>query len=431
MNWRDQILDPDSLDLDAFVRATYSFAVPAGADLRHAAVQMLRILTQRSQRLERRYRSTDPEVAGAVIHVGPISDWTDVTLALPLAHAAPNEGLAHLFQLLTSAAEYSYADGVWLQRVDLPRPFLSAVPGPQLGIDGIRSIVGVQRRPLLALETGPRTQPLEQSVLDLYRQALVAGADLLVDDMLLGDPPSPTLSLQHRLPRLVELCQRAADETGRPKAYVTCLAGTPSQILRKAEWAAANGAKGFVVNGFTQGLGTLEDLSSHSFGVCLVATNMGSGMVSRPSAGGTHRVGVDEQVISKLSRLAGADAVHTGTTGAECFDINWSDAVRALAQPLHVPGRRIPGAFRVAEGDLQMINIWPNMRELGADTIFEIHSGILGHGDIRARTRRFVELVTGLTDVADNDSALAVYRSLAARDQVLRSELDAVDLKRW
>ncbi|MFQ6212483.1 RuBisCO large subunit C-terminal-like domain-containing protein, partial [Bacillus mobilis] len=250
-------------------------------------------------------------------------------------------------------------------------------------------------------------------------------------DMLLGDPPSPTLSLQHRLPRLVELCQRAADETGRPKAYVTCLAGTPSQILRKAEWAAANGAKGFVVNGFTQGLGTLEDLSSHSFGVCLVATNMGSGMVSRPSAGGTHRVGVDEQVISKLSRLAGADAVHTGTTGAECFDINWSDAVRALAQPLHVPGRRIPGAFRVAEGDLQMINIWPNMRELGADTIFEIHSGILGHGDIRARTRRFVELVTGLTDVADNDSALAVYRSLAARDQVLRSELDAVDLKRW
>ncbi|WFE43513.1 RuBisCO large subunit C-terminal-like domain-containing protein [Verrucosispora sp. WMMD1129] len=431
MNWRDQILDPDSLDLDAFVRATYSFAVPAGADVRQAAVQMLRILTQRSQRLGLRYSSHDPQFTGAVIHVGPVSTWTDVTLALPLVHAAPSEGLSHLFQLLTSAAEYSYADGVWLQRVDLPRPFLTALPGPQLGIDGIRSMLGVQRRPLLALETGCRIETLDQSVLDQYRKVLVAGADLLVDDMLLGDPPSPTLALQYRLPHLVAVCRRAAEESGRQKAYVTCLAGTPSQIMRKAEWAAANGAKGFVVNGFSQGLGTLEDLSSHRFGACLIATNMGSGMVSRPSTGGVHRVGVDEQVISKLSRLAGADAVHTGTTGAECFDINWSDAVRALAQPLQLPGKRIPGAFRVAEGDLQMINIWPNIRELGHDTIFEIHSAILGDPDVRSRTRRFLELMEGLADATDNASALTVYRALAGRDVKLRAELDKVDLEHW
>lgn len=430
MHWREQILDPDSLDLDSFVRATYSFAVPGDSDVREAAVQMLRILTQRTQRLH--YASFDPLTAGAVIHVGPLAQWTDVTLAIPTAHASPEEGLGHLMQLLTSPAEYNYADGVWLQRVDLPRSYMTTLPGPQLGIEGIRAMLGVQRRPLLALETGPRTMTLDESVLGVYQQVLVAGADILVDDMLTGDPQASGVGLRQRLPRMVDVCRKAADVTGRPKAYITCLSGLPSQILRKAEWAAENGASGFVVNGFTQGFGMLEDLSKLGLGACLVATNMGSGMVSRPPGRGVYRVGVDEQVISKLSRLAGADAVHTGTTGAECVDINWSDAVRALAQPLQMPGRRVPGSFRVAEGDLQMVNIWPNIRELGTDTIFEIHSAILGHaGDARSRTRRFVELLTALVDATDNSSALRMYRTLAAKDRKLREELDAVDLARW
>jgi ribulose 1,5-bisphosphate carboxylase large subunit-like protein len=404
---------------------------------------MLRILTARTQRLVR--SRFDPYFDGAVVHVGPVGDWTEATLALPIIHSTPAEGLSHLLQLLASPAEYVYADGVWLQRVDLPKTFLASVPGPRLGINGIRSMVGVTNRPLLALQIGPRNLELNSDVLKAYREALVGGVDLLVDDILLGDPPTGVLALQNRVPQLVRLCEEASGATGSRKVYITSLAGSPSQLMAKAEWAVNAGAKGFVVNGFTQGLGTIEDLSRRNFGVCLITTNMGSGMVSRlprseartednhkNSATNARRPGIDEQVFSKLSRLAGADAVHTGTTGAECFDINWSDAVRALTQPLARPNGNVPGAFRVAEGDLQMINLWPNMRELGNDTIFEVHSALLNQPrNIKSRAKRFIELLEGLKSVSDNTGALRHYQSVAARDQILQAELNSLNFATW
>jgi ribulose 1,5-bisphosphate carboxylase large subunit-like protein len=443
MNWREQILDPDSLDLDAFIRATFSFAVPRGTDVRKAAVMMLRILTARTQRLVR--SRFDPYFDGAVVHVGPVGEWTEMTLAFPLIHSTPAEGLTHLLQLLASPAEYVYADGIWLQRVDLPRPFLASVPGPRLGINGIRSLLGVTDRPLLALQVGPRNIELNSEVLKAYREALLGGVDLLVDDILLGDPPTGALALQNRVPQLVRLCEEASSTTGSRKVYITSLAGSPSQLMAKAEWAVNVGVNGFVVNGFTQGLGTLEDLSRRNFGACLITTNMGSGMLSRlpnfavrtedgrkNNTANARRPGIDEQVFSKLSRLAGADAVHTGTTGAECFDINWSDAVRALAQPLASPNGNVPAAFRVAEGDLQMINLWPNMRELGNDTIFEVHSALLSQPrNIKVRAKRFIALLDGLKSVSDNIGALRHYQSVATGDPDLQAALNSLNFANW
>ncbi|MFF5308792.1 RuBisCO large subunit C-terminal-like domain-containing protein [Streptomyces massasporeus] len=428
-------MDSDALHLDDFVRATYSVAVPAGIDTRRSAVQMLRILTLRTQREVFAARPLDPAVFGAVIHVGTSAPWSEVTLALPVIHTEPSEGLSHLLQLLTSIVEYNYADGVWLQRVDLPQRYLQHIHGPGLGVPGLRNQLDVRQRPLLALQVGPRYQQLGE-LLDSYLEALVSGADMLVDDLLLGDPPGE-LSLTNRVPELARLCERASQITGKKKLYATCLAGSPRQILHKAEWSADLGVGGFIVNAFTHGLGALEDLSQAGFGKLIIATNMGSGMVSRPatptSAISDRRVGIDEQVISKLSRLAGADAVHTGTTGAECFDVSWGDANRTLAQPISTRQGRIPASFCVAEGDLQMMNAWPNIRELGPDTIFEVRSALLGSGrrSVRDKTKRFIELLERLTAVGDNREALQVYRRVAQGDEELQRDLDSTDLNAW
>ncbi|WP_105973596.1 RuBisCO large subunit C-terminal-like domain-containing protein [Streptomyces geranii] len=395
---------------------------------------MLRILTVRSQRDLPPGQQLDPGKFGAVIHIGTAAPWSEVTLALPVSSVEPAEGLSHLLQFLTSVVEYNYADGAWLQRVDLPQRYLRNVPGPQLGTPGLRSLLNIPSRPLLALQVGPRYQSLS-ALTNLYLEALLAGVDMLVDDILLGDPPGE-LSLANRVPVLTDLCERASQATGKRKIYSTCLAGSPNQMLGKAHWSADQGVDGFIVNSFTHGLGTLEDLSRAGLNKCIFATNMGSGMVSRPatptSAVSDRRVGIDEQVISKLSRLAGADAVHTGTTGAECFDVSWGDANRTLAQPIAIVGKTIPPSFCVAEGDLQMINVWPNMRELGRDTIFEVRSAILGAGNsVREKTKRFIDLLERLTVVSDDREALQVYRRIAQTDEDLQRDLDETDLNDW
>lgn len=434
MDWRSQIIDSDALHLDDYVRATYSISVPAGADTRRSAVQMLRILTVRSQRDLPVGQQLDPSKFGAVVHIGTSAPWSEVTLAIPVSSAEPTEGLSHLLQILTSVVEYNYADGAWLQRVDLPQRYLRHVPGPQLGTPGLRNLLSIETRPLLALQIGPRYQSLA-ALTDLYLEALLAGVDMLVDDILLGDPPGE-LSLANRVPVLTNLCERASQSSGKKKIYATCLAGSSNQMLSKAHWGASQGVGGFIVNSFTHGLGTLEDLSRAGLGKILFATNMGSGMVSRPatptSAISDRRVGIDEQVISKLSRLAGADAVHTGTTGAECFDVSWGDANRTLAQPIITAGTNIPPSFCVAEGDLQMINVWPNMRELGTDTIFEVRSAILGTGSsVRDKAKRFIDLLDRLTAVRDDREAMQVYRRLAQTDEDLQRDLDETDLNDW
>lgn len=434
LDWRSQIIDSDALHLDDYVRATYSVAVPVGADIRRSAVQMLRILTVRSQRDLPANQHLNPSTFGAVVHIGASAPWSEITLALPVSSMDPGEGLSHLLQMLTSVVEYNYADGVWLQRVDLPQRYLRQVHGPKLGIPGLRSLLGIEERPLLALQVGPRYRPLS-GMADQYLEALLAGADILVDDILLGDPPGE-LSLRNRVPVLTAICEQASQATSRRKIYATCLAGTANQILEKAHWSASLGVGGFIVNSFTQGLGTLEDLSRSDLGTCIFTTNMGSGMVSRPatptSTVSDRRVGIDEQVFSKLSRLAGADAVHTGTTGAECFDVSWGDANRTLAQPISSTEGSIPPSFCIAEGDLQMINVWPNVRELGMDTIFEVRSAILGTDrPVRDKTKRFVDILGQLTTVRDNREALRIYRRIAQSDEDLQKELDVTDLSDW
>lgn len=435
MRWQSLFLDPDSFNSDEYISVTLSISVASGRDCKLAASEILQILTLRTQNTEHA-RPAVPEVTGAVIHVGQQAPWTEITLALPSSSYVVSEGLGRLLELLTSPVEYGYASGVWVQRVDLPRQHLSELPGPKLGVSGMRTLLGVPTRPLLALEIGPRSSTLADDNLHLYETVLTEGADLLVDDMLMGDPPG-SWNFRRRVRALSTLCAKVSQKVGRKKAYITCLAGTPGRLAANAQWARSEGVDGFVINAFTQGLGTLEDLTNASDGYAIFTTNMGSGVASRRPEEGenpreSRRVGVDEQVFSKLSRLGGADAVHTGSTGTQCVDVPWGDSVKALEQPIVGISRRIPSSFRVAEGDLQLKDLWPNVRELGSDTVFEVATALTGDsGKVKRRVRTFISILEGLSNVSTSESAVRLYREHVGRDQELKDQLDGLDLESW
>ncbi|HGX92315.1 MAG TPA: hypothetical protein ENK35_03270, partial [Candidatus Tenderia sp.] len=83
-----------------------------------------------------------------------------------------------------------------------------------------------------------------------------------------------------------------------------------------------------------------------------------------------------EGVISQISRLAGADAVHLGSILGGCVaQHSWHPAILALQSPL----QKIPSCMIVVEGNINISNIADNILAFGQDVMIEGYSGIVGY----------------------------------------------------
>lgn len=367
--------------------------------LSQAAVQVLLILTGRTTRkLPYETSALRSVTSGHVLHVD--EKTSIVELALPTFLCRPSEGLTHFMTLICSAAEYNYCDEYWVENVDFPQPYVDAFKGPRFGVDGLRHLLGpdAQTRPLVGVMLKPRLGVPLTVVADHIRNALIGGCDFVVDDLLLVDPEGD-YSIDHRLKVIGDVIRDVKAEVGSTRGYLVNVGASPAQALRASQKALDAGAMGLVANGFSMGFGGLSDLIDALGGRAPVITcNMGGGILTRPRLLNTpgKPTGLSETVISKLSRLAGADAVHAGTSASECYGTDaWGPATRALQN--HFFGKA--PCFAVAEGDLNIANLWENIFSLGTNVILEPTSGILAApGGSRNAATVFRELAERLSD---------------------------------
>jgi ribulose 1,5-bisphosphate carboxylase large subunit-like protein len=336
--------------------------------------------------------------------------------------------MTQLVLLATSGAEYGYTSEFWVDDIELPDPILSWFQGPRLGISGIRARLGVPARPLLGFIVKPRHSATLHAVSSACQDALEGGVDLLVDDLLMTDPDGE-LEFRSRVPALCALVQDFNQRLGPGASRAGYVANVGAGFPQAQEYiriAKASGATGVLVDGFTMGFGNVKALIDETWadghGIAFFATNMGSGVMGRnpdDEQPGTVllkrsylRTGLSELVTAKLSRLAGADGVHTGTTGSECYEVR----EYALTHPMLT--RQDLGmeySFPIAEGDLQLANLGENIRWVGNDIILETASGIANHpAGIKAGARAFravVGCLTGDMGEAHMDDAMNVLRS--------------------
>jgi 2,3-diketo-5-methylthiopentyl-1-phosphate enolase len=299
-----------------------------------------------------------------------------VDIALPLDLCSAAEGVEQLILLMTSGAEYNYADEFWVESIELPRKFVDRFHGPRYGIEGMRQLFPGTSRPLLGLIVKPRSGIPLEDLKRPYHDALIGGVDFLVDDLLMVDPDGE-MCFSRRVPAMADLVHSAAAETKSNKHYFVNVASGPRRASHYIAQAVEYGASAAMVNAFTMGFGAVQQLIDDTDGqIPFIATNMGVGMITRPRLAGEpgKPTGMSEAVVSKLSRLVGVDAVHTGTSAAECYGEDaWGTATRALNAGLF----GLKPCFAVAEGDLTIGNIWDNIASLGVDVLMEPTSGIL------------------------------------------------------
>jgi ribulose 1,5-bisphosphate carboxylase large subunit-like protein len=416
---------------DQFIQLRYRITPAEQFDLRGAAIRLLLILSQRTLLplgFEDVKRSDINAIGAVLTPPGPQGSGA-VTIALPLHVLSEREGLTQLILTATSAAEYSYTSEVWLDDIVLPSSVRQWFQGPRHGVQGIRDALGVHGRPLVAYTVKSRTRVTLQTVLGSCREALTGGVDLLVDDLLSTDPDGE-LAFARRVTAISNLVR---EHNERTRAGHSSLAGYIVNI-GSSTWRAAGylrtaqdaGVFGCLVDCFTMGFGNVHDLIDHAHSanessLAFIATNMGSGIMGR-NPDDEHldralndrrflRTGFSEALTAKLSRLVGADGVHTGTAGSECFEVaEYAHTHRNLS----VEFGDLRQAFAVTEGDIQFTHVADNVLEMGTDIIIETASGIANHpAGVESGARAFRLLAGCLSDDLtreDVDDILNVLR---------------------
>jgi hypothetical protein len=269
------------------IRATYELAPPDAAETL-ALVESVG-------------RADGPEhVRGRVLEL----EGELATLEFP---AATND----IALLVSSLFAGEWADSSVFERcrlvgVDWPDAFL---PGPAFEAPD-RTLVGAIVKPSLGLS------PAE--VAATAAQLAAAGADLVKDDELLGDPA--WCPLEERV--------RAVAAAG--VNYAANVTGPVDTLLTRAERVVELGAGAVMINAFAQGIDSLRALRAAELGAPLFVHRVGAALWVRQRA-----FGVAPAVVAELTRLCGADYVQVGSFSGTVYDS--ADDVRAQIHACHRP----------------------------------------------------------------------------------------------
>jgi ribulose bisphosphate carboxylase large subunit-like protein len=275
------------------IRVTYELAPPAAAETL-ALVESVG-------------RADGPEhVRGRVVEL----DGDRASLEFP---AATND----VTLLVSSLFAGEWADSSAFERcrlvgVEWPDGFL---PGPAFDAPE-RVLIGAIVKPSLGLS------PAE--VAQTAARLTKAGADLVKDDELLGDPD--WCPLEERV--------RAVAAAG--VNYAANVTGQVTSLIERAQRVVELGAGAVMVNAFAQGLDAIRALREAELGVPIFVHRVGAALWARTPA-----FGVAPAVVAELTRLCGADYVQVGSFSGTVYD----DAADVRAQ-IHACHRPIGAARR-------------------------------------------------------------------------------------
>ncbi|MGC8635410.1 MAG: RuBisCO large subunit C-terminal-like domain-containing protein, partial [Candidatus Limnocylindrales bacterium] len=195
----------------------------------------------------------------------------------------------------------SLLPGVRLIEVGFPSEFLARFRGPRFGIGGLRRLLGVPRRPLLA--TALKPMGLDSSTLAQMAGTLARGGiDLIKDDHSLANQPFAVFV--ERVAACAAAVADANSETGRRVLYLPSVNAPAGELEARVALARAAGAGGLLVLPGLAGFDEMRRLADDDA--------VGLPLLAHPAFLGSfvadERAGIEHGLLfGTLARLAGAD----------------------------------------------------------------------------------------------------------------------------
>ncbi len=338
------------------------------------------------------------KTAGGVASESSIGTWTDVGLEIPriwselhakvtaLDEATGRITIAYpldLFepgnipQLLSSIAGNIFGlrevSALRLTDLTFPSCYVRSFLGPALGIEGIRSLTGVTKRPLLGSIIKPKLglSPAEHA--EAAMAVLENGIDLVKDDENLT-----SMRCNDFYTRVDEVMSRMRKKGfvnyGQSKIHAFNITASYEQMLHRAYYARDAGANCIMIDVLTAGFSAVSGIRNRNTGLSIHGHRAMHAALTR-----SERYGISMLVIAKLARLAGVDSFHTGTVVGKMD--GGRDEVTAINDFLRSDWYGLKPVLPTASGGLHPGHVPDLVRILGADMLFNFGGGIHGHPD--------------------------------------------------
>ena len=291
----------------------------------------------------------------AIVQLGfPDGAW-DINLNVPML-------------LLSIAGNFfAFPPKTRLLDVTIPSAVAKRFQGPKYGIEGIRKILGVEKRPLCLQIIKPKMGMTPQQTADQVYQSALGGADLCKDDEMLGE--LDVCPLEARLEAVLKALEKAEKETGHKTLYMVSITDEVDKINEKARMAVRMGATGLLL-AYSAGLSSLRVLAEDEAAKAPILLHVSHMLGLLPT--------INFPTLAKLCRLCGADMMLTPSIWSSIPVASLEESLR-VSQTLHAPFYHIKRAWPMPAAGMYPGLMAELVKENGPDIIVPAGGGMLGH----------------------------------------------------
>lgn len=274
--------------------------------------------------------------------------------------------------MLTTLLGNDASTSVQCKLVDLqfPESFVKDFKGPNFGIEGLRKLTGVEKRPLVLNMIKPCTGFTPDVGAKIFYETALGGVDFIKDDELLGNPEF--CRNVDRVKAYNQAAEAAYEKTGHRTIYVVNITDRADKVLDNAKRVIEAGARAVMVNYATVGYSILRSVAEN-VNVPVLGHYAGSGMFYEGMKSGMSF----ELASGKFPRLAGADIVMMNTPYGG-YPLKYQKYIQT-AHNLSLPYYHLKPAMPSLGGGVHPGIAERYMKDLGTDIILAPGGSVQGH----------------------------------------------------
>lgn len=309
-------------------------------------------------------------VAARVEAIHPRAGHFEVVLAI--APATTGHEASQLANMLFGNC--SLQPEVELVDVAFPAGYEKSFPGPRFGIEGIRTLTRVERRPLTCAALKPQGSPIEY-LARLARTFALAGVDVVKDDHGIANQAYGTFA--DRVPAVQRAIHEANRETGGHTVYAPTFSGGARSLAVQAQIAKDHGVQMGLVAPMLVGLPTFVEMQ----------VELDLPLLAHPAFAGAVRI-APPLLLGKIFRLLGADATIFPNHGGR-FSYDRATCL-AIARAAREPWEGVRPMLPVPAGGMPLERVDEMIEGYGRDTMLLIGGALLAAKDkLLERSREF------------------------------------------